>query len=117
MNSEDFIKKIIGNGIVKTNLESYNEIFENTPIESVTDDYWRRLLNFYNLQNTQDKELIFEIIKQIQIDTLSSLFSFLDGNAFIEKNQEDFKLIYGSELLNGDLQDIFLSLDEDGELF
>jgi len=49
-------------------------------------------------------------MRQVSIDTVSSIFGVLDGVTLLDQFREDFAVTYdGGPPLNGDLQDIFLA--------
>lgn len=99
--------------IIDSNLEIYYETFNNTQIEKVTDPYWKKALLFFNNLNPAQKEFFFEIIKQIEIDTVSNFLGILDGHSALENHQDEFRLFANdNKKINGDLQDIFLQLHE-----
>jgi len=116
MDSRDFIKNIVGENILKDNQRAYKEILEKVSLEEVTDDYWNRVIPFYKSLNEDHKKLIFEVIRQVQIDAASTIFSYIDGISFLDNQEGDFELKYEAETLSGDLQDTLLSMDEDGDL-
>ncbi|WP_185843532.1 hypothetical protein [Pseudoalteromonas luteoviolacea] len=54
-------------------------------------------------------------MRQVSVDTISNLFALLDGVSCLEDQDGDFRLTIENvkEQLNGDLQDIFLEIEED----
>ena len=115
MNVQDFIKEAIGNNVLEVSKEMYLEILEDIKTEDITDEYWIAFRNFYDTIKTEDKLLIFKIIRQVQIDALSSLFSTLDGISNLDSNTDDydFKLLLGDKNFSGYLQETLLSMDDD----
>lgn len=106
-------EKFIG-GVLKTVIEegvaSYKEIFAD-PGE-VTDKYWMRVFDLYRSLSPAHRKVILEIMRQVEIDTVSEIFGILDGTNQINGKFEKFDLIHktgkSSVRLNGDLQDLFL---------
>ena len=54
-------------------------------------------------------------MRQVMVDTLSNVFAVLDGVSMLSGQEEDFVLSHQGKRLNGDLQEIFLSQEEDEE--
>ncbi|MEE6450219.1 transposase [Gottfriedia acidiceleris] len=117
MNNEEFVKNIY-QSVVKDGLSEYEDLFVNTETKDVTDNYWKDALKFFEELTEDNKKMLFKIIEQIQVDTVSTVFGILDGVVSI--SDDDFEIemkINGEEeLLNGDLQDSFLELVEENEL-
>lgn len=109
MSPEKFI-----DGVLKTVIEegvaSYEEIFAD-PGE-VTDEYWMRVLDLYRSLTPAHRKVVLEIMRQVQVDTVSEIFGILDGTSQISGKFEEFDLIHKTRKanvrLNGDLQDLFL---------
>lgn len=111
MKPETFVKEII-EVIIQDNIEIYKDIFETTNLSDVTDEYWKQAIPFYKSLTDEKKQVLFKIIRQVQVDTLSNVLSILDGKTFLENQEEDLELKYKGVLLNNDLQDIFLEIEE-----
>lgn len=113
MNPEEFVKKI-RYSVLDENMDIYRDLFENTVIDQTSDLYWQEALKLFKNLDTDAKETLFKIMRQVSVDTISNLFSLLDGISYLEDQSEDFTLTVGTEIniLNGDLQDIFLEIEE-----
>jgi len=96
-------------------LADYRKLFFNTPITEATDEYFRQALVFFGDLNETQREVLFRILRQVEIDTTSSLLSVLDGTSDLKDNRMSLKLFAGEESqpINGVLQDCFLALFED----
>ena len=101
--------------VLKESLQSYKAILETTPPDQATDDYWRALLDFYAELPASSKRLLLGVMRQVMVDTLSSVFAVLDGVFMLSGQEEDFVLSHQGERLNGNLQEILLSQEEDEE--
>ncbi|MFD2613450.1 transposase [Paenibacillus gansuensis] len=115
MNDETLVKCLYQN-VVKDNLEIYRGIFTNTDRKTVTDPHWRKALKLYSELSDENKEILYKIIKQVQVDTASTLLGIFDGVVSISELADlDVKItVQGNAYaVNGDLQDLFLSLDEE----
>ncbi|MGX4669926.1 transposase [Cerasibacillus sp. JNUCC 74] len=100
---------------IKENLTTYRDLFKNTNLNEVTDPYWKESIELYNELSSHNKEVLFKIIEQIEIDTLSTILRILDEGIILEDEEVEFDLtIKGNEKsINGDLQDLFLEYDEE----
>jgi hypothetical protein len=78
----------------------------------VTDPYWKRLLAFYRGLPARQRKVVLEIMRQVQVDTVSELFGILDGTSALAGRSESFELFHKKGprrvRLSGDLQDLFL---------
>lgn len=107
MTPEKFVEAVLKT-VVEDGIASYKEILAADPGEA-TDPYWKRVLDLYQSLAPAQREVILEIMRQVEIDTVSGIFGILDG--------EDFELFHKTAKsrvrLNGDLQDLFLGKVED----
>jgi len=115
MNKYEFVTQI-RKSIIADGLSDYREIFESDPSEAKA-PYWIRALSMHGELNEEERKILLEIIRQVMVDTISSVFSILDGVSYFAGQKEDFKLTIGDsrEPLNGDLQELFFIIEEDGE--
>lgn len=113
MDSLKFIKGI-KESVIDSNFLIYQNIFKNTDKLKVTDDYWIKALAFFDSLNTEQKSALFNVIHQVQVDTVSNFLSVLDNISVLPDQLEDFALMLpnSTKPLNGDLQDIFLANEE-----
>lgn len=116
MKSIDFAKEI-RKVVIEENLNIYKDLFENTELSAIKDNYWKEAVQFFNKIDLKDKEVFFKILRQIEVDTTSNILGVLDGVSWLEGQQENFKLVTESsnEAINGELQDRFLELEENNE--
>ncbi len=114
MDSKGFVNEIF-NQVITGGMNVYQDLFSNTDLENVTDEYWKRALAFFNNLGEQERTVFFEIVRQISVDTTAEILAILDGVSRLEHQEEEFSLTVenSSEPLNGDLKDIFLELEED----
>ena len=113
MTPEEFAKNIMKE-VVDSSLVEYRNIYETTQPHQATDPYWQRALTLYMSLSAEQREVLFQIIRQISVDTTSHILGILDGSSYLEGADEEFNLSYGlNNRLNGDLQDYFLALEED----
>lgn len=115
MSVQDFIKEVVGDNILENIKKLYLNNLENTSYEDIKVDYWTNFKRFYEDLNAENRALIFKVIRQVQIDTLGTLFAYLDGVANLDSNVEnlEFTLSLGNYELSGDLLETLSSMDED----
>lgn len=114
MNAASFVANLT-NFVIEENNSLYRELFNNTTSESCTDEYWIKTLDFFNRLNEKDRETLFGIMRQTAVDTTSSILGVLDGTTYFGEEGCEFELYSidkKSEVTCGDLQDIFLQMEE-----
>jgi putative transposase len=114
MKKEEFIKSLY-QSVIKENGTIYQDMFASSDVNTVKDAYWKEALKFYSELNDESKEILFKVIEQIQVDTVSNVLGIFDeivSNS--EKEKEVNMTVEGiDEPLNGELQDLFLEYDEE----
>lgn len=114
MNTDLFIKSLY-NSSIKEDGGIYQNLFLNTDINEVRDPYWKDALKMFSDLSDENKDILFKIIEQVQVDTVSNVLGILDGVVSWQGQDIEIKMtIEGSnEKVNGDLQDLFLEYDEE----
>lgn len=111
MNDGDFVNCIRSN-IIDANLQIYKDIFAKTESD-VSNSYWKKVLRFYGSLENPEKEILFKIIRQVMVDTISNLFGILDGVCITQEIPfGELTLELSGQRINGDLQDLFLEIEE-----
>ena len=112
MNQQKLINHIRAE-IINDNLAIYRDLFFTTDPSNVSGPYWKRALNLYSSLNSENKDVLFQIVRQVMVDTCSNLLGVLDGVNWFEGQTEGFKLTTenGTEKLNGNLQDLLLATE------
>lgn len=104
---------ILMKSIVEENTETYQDIFASTSPEGASDPYWKRALALYRDLSADQRPILFEIMRQVAVDTTSNFLGAIDGVNSLEGAAEKFTLLYGrDQKLSGDLQSLFLSEEE-----
>lgn len=111
MNKEIYVKSLY-DSIIKENLIAYEELFSNIDKKTVKDPYWKEALEFYEKLSNEEKNTLFKVIKQVQVDTMSNILGILDGVVTVEEDPE-IKVLLNNQPIGGDLQNIFLEYDEE----
>lgn len=113
MSPEDFVSQI-RLAVVEQNNAIYKDLFGSTLPEAANDAYWKRALTLYHSLDEREQKVLFEIMRQVAVDTVSNLFGVLDGTTPLDNSDEEFLLTSEADgqRLNGNLQDLFLEAEE-----
>ncbi|UXN04865.1 hypothetical protein [Bartonella sp. HY406] len=107
-NKHNFVE-IIYKSIIDENIELYRDSYLDIKADPSLDNYGKNVVNLIKNLDTDEKETLLMIMKQVMIDTLSSIFNLIEEDG----NIADVKLIYKGETINEDLQDAFLAYVEE----
>jgi hypothetical protein len=113
MKPVEFVERI-RESVIDSNIQIYRNLFQDTSKDDVRDPYWSNALSLFNSLSIQQREILFSIIRQVEVDTVSNIFGVLDGTSSLYDNQkEEFILSVdsGETIISGDLQDIFLEIE------
>ena len=111
MEAIDFVTKL-KERVIENDNKVYQNLLDKTT--EAKDPIWQGLLPMYK-NMTKDQQIAFlEFLRMIQVNTLSHILGVLDGATTLTESQEHFilKTEENDELINGDLQDIFLGMEE-----
>ncbi|CVI70421.1 hypothetical protein NDGK_01864 [Clostridiales bacterium CHKCI001] len=112
---EEFVQRVY-ESVVNENLDSYKDLFQNTEITNTTMNYWKKAIAFYSSFEDGEKSIFFDIIRQIIIDTISSIFGIMDGSSTLSGGDEiDVSVEINGIDTDHDLQDGFLAFVEEIE--
>jgi hypothetical protein len=113
MTPETFVSEI-RSAVVQQNAAIYKDLFESTTPEAAHDPYWKRALTLHRSLSEADRTVLFEIMRQVTVDTVSNLFAILDGVSALAGLPENFVLTSQSDhrKLNGSLKDMFLEEEQ-----
>ena len=101
--------------VIDQNLAIYHDLFANTDVGGASDPYWKRALDLYAAMTDGQKAVLFQIMRQVMVDTTSNLLGILDGVNWLPGQSEGFRLTTESstEKLNEGLQELFLGREEE----
>lgn len=105
MKTEEFVQGV-KKSVVEENVKIYRDLFEST--DSASDPYWIRALSLYKSLDDEQRKVFIEVTRQVTIDAVSSVFAVMDGVFRVEGQDEDIRVCFGDDELNGELQDAFL---------
>lgn len=73
---------------------------------------WRRALKLFGALSPEQREVFFEVVRQVAVDTTSNVLGVIDGVNALEGVHGEFELRLGGKKLSGDLQSQFLIEEE-----
>lgn len=112
MTPEEFVDAL-RRKIVDENSASYREMFDTTAPESATDPYFKEALRFYRTLQADEKQVLFKIIRQVIVDTMSNVLGVLDTSSSLHVRLRTVELRIDGQEMTGDLQAIFLAAEEE----
>ncbi len=113
MTPDDFVAEI-RRAVIEGNVALYRDLFDSAEDTRVTDAYWKRALALYRSLDEAGRLVFFEVLRQVSVDTVSSIFGVLDGSSSLGTQRQEFVLTSLPEMrkLNGELQDLFLEMED-----
>ena len=103
--------------LVDSTVDEYREHLENNSPEHNTGVVSPRMFSYYQSLDSDQREIFFDVVRQIEIDTVADFLAYLDGAYWFQEQTADMRLTTvenPEEPLNGSLADIFLNLVHDG---
>ncbi len=109
----DFVN-LIRELVIEENTATYRDLFTNTDPCKASDEYWIEALALFNKLDKEDKATFFKVLRQIGVDTTSTILGVLDGVSYTGDPDNQFLLttLKSSGPINGELQDVFLEQEE-----
>ena len=99
--------------VITSNQRDYQKWFLTDPA-SARSPYWQRALALFATLEEDKREVFFEVLRQVRVDTVSNLLGIIDGSSYLAESAPQLELReVGGTKLSGDLQDYFLALEED----
>ena len=93
--------------MVKESVDEYKKIFESN-VEEDYIDYWKKAIVFYNTLDNAEKGIFQDIIKNVMIDTISTVLGFVEGTTSIDDKNWEIDVSANGINTEGQLQDAFL---------
>ncbi|WP_421379672.1 transposase [Bacillus salacetis] len=108
--------KLLYEHLVEDSLMDYKSIYQKTDITDVANPYYKEAITLFQELSKEQQKVLFKIINQTQIDTVSHFLGILDGTSTLESNIDFLLTLEDRQTkLNGDLQDYFIELVEEKE--
>jgi len=117
--NEEFVRSVY-TSIIEGNLTAYKGLFDRDNSEN-TIEYWKSARSLYSGLDESQKEILFRIIKQVMIDTVSNIFGVIDGVRGLDDNNDwNFMLSINGQGTDDELADCFLEYveiqEDEGEI-
>lgn len=112
MTPQEFVSQARAS-IIDENNATYRTLLETTPINSAADLYWRDLLDLHERLSAPDRQVLYAVMRQVAVDTVSNIFAVIDGVTRMDGQVEDLELIgaKSKQRIQGSLQDILLQME------
>lgn len=112
MTSINFIDGIYKECVTEQ-LKLYENLLENT--SNATDPIWTNIINIYKTFSDIEKKSFIDFLKIVEVNTIASLLSIIDGDKPINNDFSSFELKTESgENISGNLTYTFLEKDDLG---
>lgn len=109
MSAEQFVARL-QEEVLADNLATYRRIFETSSVAQARDPYWKRALGLYATLEDNQRQVLFEIIRQVQVDTMSNVLGVIDGvNCPKSLQGSQLTLLANGKDIGGDLQATLIS--------
>lgn len=110
--NDEFIKRLYST-IIEDGCSMYKRTFDNTTISSKTNEYWKNALSLYHSLDGAEKEVFLTVVKQVMIDSVSSVLGILDGSSSLNGGNLNFDVKIDGKSTDDMLQDAFLRFIEE----
>jgi hypothetical protein len=108
---QDFVSQL-GAEVVDKNYATYRNLLLNTAVSTALDPYWQRVLTLFSELTDDQREVLLELTRHVTIDAVANVLGVIDGTLELADADDAFRLTYGGQELEGDLQSTFLELAE-----
>ena len=98
-------------GVVDRNIRIYSDIVATRTAADVKDEYWRSVLELFSSLSPEQRVVLLDIMKQVAVDAVASVFGVLDGISTIDGLGGEIAVTYDGATVSGDLQEYFLAVE------
>jgi hypothetical protein len=107
----EFVKRL-KERVIDNDNKVYQKILDTTKVAK--DPVWQEILPVYKNMTKEQQVAFIRFLRLIQVNTLSHVLGILDGSTYLSDGNENFvlKTEQNEDPINGDLQDIFLGMEE-----
>lgn len=105
MNRNELVREV-AKEIILRGSQIYRDLYENPKVLAPEIELFRAM-------DAEQKAVFFKVLRDVQVDTLASFFSFLDGEYLVDGQTQDLVLCFENEpgrKLNGELADLLLEV-------
>jgi hypothetical protein len=110
MNLEEKLIEELKTSVIEETLEQYFQYVSEKDPAAIKSEDWRTFVSL--LQRNGAAATVRTVFRQVMIDVLSSTLAVFDGVSNLETLREDFRITYGTEVLDQTLSDILLESEE-----
>jgi hypothetical protein len=112
MKSVEFVEAI-RQRVIESDYAVYQNLLGSA--DEAKDPIWKNILPVYKGLAKEQQESFLNFLRLIQVNAVSHILGILDGSTYLNENKESFILKTESDegVINGNLQDIFLEMEED----
>ena len=111
MEAKEFVTKL-KERVIDNDFKIYEELIESK--SRIKDPTWQGIIEIYNSINKKEQLALLNFLRLVQVNTLSHVLGILDGTVNLSNRNLNFilKTSRNDNAINGDLQDIFLEMEE-----
>lgn len=111
MEAIEFVKAI-RERVIENGNTTYQDLLDSTT--NAKDPVWQEMLKIYGNLDDKSKDTLLQFFRMIQSNTVSQIFGILDGSSYLNESKATFilKTEDDESVINGDLQDLFLEMEE-----
>jgi hypothetical protein len=111
MEPKEFVRAI-KQRVIENDNNTYRDLLINA--EGAKDPIWNGMLSIYKKLSPQEKEKFIQFMRLIQVNTVSHIFGIIDGSTYLSEENDGMVLsTEDGETISGDLQDLFLEMEEE----
>lgn len=110
--TEEELAGILYREVAETNIQSFlNRYFDNNP-ERISNIEFKKTIEFTTGLSDIQKSALRDLIKQVSIDTASTVLGIVQGSHVPDEIEGEFTLLYEGKNVGRDIQAHFLAEDE-----
>lgn len=95
------------------NLDIFRRRYFETEYRSVTNPGFRRAMELAQHLSESDRSTLLEIIRQVSVDTASTVLGILEGTVVPDQIEGEISVIYDDEDISDEIQSMFLIVEEE----
>lgn len=98
--------------VIENDFQVYQNLLDNTT--EAEDPTWKEVLPIYKSLTKEQQLAFLKLLRLVQANTLSHVLGIIDGSTYLNKKNENLvlKTKQNGNMINGDLQDMFLEMEE-----
>jgi len=113
MDADVFVRQL-RRDVIDGEVKLYKELLEKSEHQTASDPYWTEIRLLYASLNSEQKDTLLNIVRQVSVDVLASLLGIIDGLSYFEGASNQFRLTVHENIeLSGDLQERLFMQEQD----